>query len=252
MSHTTEAPAGRYVNRHTSPAENEEDEHKNSMEERVSFLSASKAIPTPMDVYAIWLELYLRQGGKLARVRDRDYTTHSIVAKDMFSLEKTDQERTFSYEGIGWDRWTPTKNGGQIPENYGSYAMTLLILPEATGQEINPATNDWRTGWEYGHTTVLTIVRDDTTKEGFRAETNKGYAISFNDVEALRASMDIYQMLAKYNMVRENSLEAGSKGTLTGEVMEDDTVKALVNAQAPVHVEEQGGMRALVKRFFGI
>jgi len=185
-------------------------EHQRETEERLSFLRESHAIPTPIEIYAIWIELYDRQGGKI-RVSDRNYSKTAHIDERNNTYYVDDEENTaIAYENLGWKNWCPTQDGGQIPANYGSSAMTLLILPEVTGQSLTSATDDWREGWEWGHTTVLSIVRDKQAQSGFRAETNKQYGIdSYKDVEELRKSMNLEQMLAKYNMRK------GTKGIST-------------------------------------
>lgn len=176
-------------------------EHQQEKEDRLSFLKESHAIPTPIEIYAIWIELYARQGGK-TRLVNRNYEKTAHVDERNNSYYVDGEANTpIAYENLGWRDWCPTQNGGQIPANYGSSAMTLLILPEVTGQSLEPAKDDWRGGWEFGHTKILSVVRDDESITGFRAETNEQYGVStYPDVEALRKSMNLEQMLAKYNM----------------------------------------------------
>lgn len=198
--------------------------HREETYNRKSFLAKAEAIPTPVELYALWIELYVRQGGKVARAYDRDYAQTVYVNENLTAYAENSVTAPFSYEGISWGHWTPTRNGGSIPANYGSSSMTLLILPEATGQDIFPHTDDRREGWEWGHSKVLTIVRDDATAEGFRAETKSYHVPTYNDVEAIRASMDLRKTLAKYGM---------SRGiTITSEAWKN----ALEDAPLPVKV----------------
>lgn len=185
-------------------------EHQREADARLTFLRESQAIPTPIEIYAIWIELYSRQGGKII-VRDRNYekTAHVDERNNTYYVDG-EENTAIAYENLGWRDWCPTRNGGQIPANYGSSSMTLLVLPEVTGQSLTSATEDWREGWEWGHTTVLSVVRDNQFSSGFRAETNKQYGVdSYKDVEELRKSMNLEQMLAKYN------LRKGTKGIST-------------------------------------
>lgn len=180
--------------------------------ERLSFLKESHAIPTPMEIYAIWIELYVQQGGETRLVKRNYSKTAHVDAKNNTYYVDGEANTPIAYENLGWRDWCPTQNGGQIPTNYGSSAMTLLILPEVTGQSLHAAKDDWRQGWEWGHTTVLSIVRDKNSKSGFRAETNTQYGVdTYPDVEELRKNMNLEQMLAKYNMRKgTKGLPAGS------------------------------------------
>lgn len=179
---------------------------------RVEFLRQSEALPMPAEVYAIWLELYLRQGGKIRYNRKSDFGRNPRKAK---------------HEDVHTQRWVPTRDGGQIPANYGSAALTLLILPEITHQDVHPATTDRRSGWEWGHTTVLTIVEDESTDTGFLAETSDPYgADTYPDVEKIRKGMqgvNLNKMLAKYGVLRKDMFTSEVWTDLLTKAPEEDT-----------------------------
>lgn len=181
-------------------------------EARVEFLRQSEALPMPAEVYAIWLELYLRQGGQIRYNRKTDFGRNPRNAK---------------HEDVHAQRWVPTRDGGQIPANYGSAALTLLVLPEITHQDVLPATTDRREGWEWGHTTVLTIVEDDSTDTGFLAESNDPHgAATYPDVEKIRKGMqgvNLNKMLAKYGMLKKDMFASEVCTDLLTETPEEDT-----------------------------
>lgn len=171
-------------------------------EDREGFLKRSNAVPMSAEVYAIWLELYLRKGGTVKYTRTYDFQ----------------RSATQRHEDIHARYWVPTQDGGMLPANYGSAALTLLILPEVTNQNVYPATDDRRQGWEWGHSKVLTIVRDDSSPTGFLAETSDPYgAETYADVQKIRRSMNLTHMLAKYSFISEDMMAVGEFGRLVEE-----------------------------------
>lgn len=180
---------------------------------RVEFLRQSAALPMPAEVYAIWLELFLRQGGQIRYNRKSDFSRRSAS--------------NAKHEDIHTQNWVPTRDGGQIPANYGSAAMTLLILPEVTHQQVYPATSDRRSGWEWGHTTVLSIVEDSSTSTGFLAETSDPYGPdTYPDIEKIRKGMqgvNLNKMLVKYGMIQKDMFASEAWVDLLAEAPEEDT-----------------------------
>jgi hypothetical protein len=148
------------------------------MSDRVSYLKSTSAVPTPAIAYALWLEIYVRQGGKISCVNASNYSQVSYVFNEN---NIPVQDLTLAYDSIGWSRWTPTVAGNLIPENYGSYALDLLIFPDVVKQNFASARNDWREGWEFDNTGFL----------GLRAETNQSSVATYADVEALRKTFNI-------------------------------------------------------------
>lgn len=173
---------------------------------RVEYLGNSRSIPTPVEVYAIWIELYVRQGGEI-RVLNRDYVQTAYVDERGNTYHREGDTNTeIAYDNRGWSNWSPTVNV-PIPAGYGSNSLTLLILPEVINQDLRHARDDWRDGWEWGHSTVMTILRSKTSESGFSVETNQRDAYSYNDVEKIRREMSLEQMLAKYGMEKHPSSE---------------------------------------------
>lgn len=183
-------------------------------DDRLAFLVGSEAVPTPVGAFAIWVELFVRQGGKV-RVSQRNYTKTATVDanKNAFFLKGDTTNTEIAYDNIGWNRWTPTKGGSQIPEGFGSGLLNLLVIPEVSGQEIIPV-ND-RKGWEWGHTTVMTIVRDASAPSGFSAWTNNPDTIwSFLDVEQMRKSMTLEGMMAQFGLSENAAVESPAKRSI--------------------------------------
>lgn len=185
---------------------------KNSMKNRISYLESTSAVPTPAIAYALWLEIYVRQGGKITYSSDSNYSQVSYVVNEN---NVPIQDPSLTYENFGWSRWTPTVEGNLIPENYGSYALDLLIFPDVTNQDFTAARQDWRDGWEFGHTRVKTLLRDDSSLLGLRAETNQTSISTYADIEKIRKSFKIKSSDTLESFVaRMNSLHGVSFPTL--------------------------------------
>ena len=185
---------------------------------RFAFLQASRAVAMPAELYAIWLELYVRQGGVVHSTRKYDFRNTTGSRSDTHA-----------------NSWVATHDGGIIPANYGSAAMTLLVFPDATGQSLTPANNDWRSGWEWGHTRVLSIVKDDQSQTGFKTWTNSPYYVdTYADVEKIRRGMNLNTMLAKYGIIVSDMMKIGEFARLSEEQQARETdveaLKAWVNS----------------------
>lgn len=102
--------------------------------DREEYLSDSGAVPTPLEAHALWVAVWIKQGGKVERAT-WDYSSH--------------------------DKFTPTKSGAWIPEGYGSGALNLLVLSDVVDQPLHAATSDHRPGWEWGHSEVKTLSHDE-------------------------------------------------------------------------------------------
>lgn len=164
---------------------------EDALRARAEFLNRSAAIPTPMEAYALWLSVYESQQTKFAphlieqpyntlrHVDERNTTTPGQLGRPSADL---------SHESLTWSRWTPTRDGGRVPEGYGSNALDVLILPDMVDVGVNPQNKDGGAGWEFGHSGVFVLERDDTTPSGLRASTNypNRRIRTFPDVERYR------------------------------------------------------------------
>lgn len=190
------------------------EEHQEKMEDRVDFLKHSKAVPTPMEAYALWLSIYKAQGGQVKKEIYGDYNTSSSVMGEGNKIAHhggpVDETTKFDYENISWNRWTPTANGGQIPAGYGSLAMQIFIMPDITNQKVRSATDDHRRGWEFGHSEIFILRRDDNdpTGIGLIAETNSTRVKSYYDVEKYIKGKSVSQLMANLTSIhRAQKLE---------------------------------------------
>ena len=191
---------------------------KREIAERAAFLNAARAIPMPAELYAIWLELYLRQGGAIHSTRSYNFRQTVGVRSDIHA-----------------NSWVATQDGGIIPENYGSAALTLLVFPDITGQSITKATNDVRAGWEWGHSKVLSITKDNQSQTGFNAWTNSPYRVdTYADVEKIRRGMNLGAMMAKYGIIVSDMMKIGEFARLFEEQQKRESsgeaLKAWVNS----------------------
>ena len=55
--------------------------------------------------------------------------------------------------------------------------MKILYLPDLVTLNPRATSGDRRPGWEYGHSTLLTLQLDDTSPTGFHATTNQPYVV---------------------------------------------------------------------------
>ena len=55
--------------------------------------------------------------------------------------------------------------------------MKILYLPDLVTLDTHATSGDRRPGWEYGHSTLLTLRLDSTTPTGLRATTNHPYVV---------------------------------------------------------------------------
>lgn len=187
-------------------------------EERADYLRLSEAVPTPMEAYALWLSVWEsqqgRNGKKISNIVDSDYNTKSKIFGNRNTVrgkgESILDSGTPAYDDISWDRWTPTNGDMLIPTGYGSGSLELFIMPDVVPQHMMSTSGDSREGWEYGHTTVYVLERDENSFSGWKASTNDRSVGSYRDVEAYRKGKSIKQLaeaLSKkqqYNVVDNN------------------------------------------------
>lgn len=142
---------------------------------RAYFLESCGARATSIEEYALWLATWLHHGGKV---------THY-----------------WSWNFGGY--FTPTMHTGTpIPVGYGANSMKLLVVADQNNQfpvPLYPTSADWRSSWEWGHTSVLTLRRKDdfiyqegsSPLDAVEAKTNNSYVVeSFPDVENLIGLID--------------------------------------------------------------
>jgi hypothetical protein len=185
-----------------------ERESQRRIQERTEYLTNSAAIPTPMEAYALWLAVWEKQGNKPAKSFSDTYhvpyvtildgafknsvMTYETAKSAGIPDELISRNMNYNYENFAARDWTPTRGGYNIPAGYGSYALKLFILPDVVEQSLASATNDWRDGWEWGHTNVFILVSDANGPGGFRAETNSRNTPSFSrDIVDMARSMSI-------------------------------------------------------------
>lgn len=147
------------------------------MAEVGDFLEGSRAIATPVDVFAFWTSLYEMGGGEVRTYRDQDYTPDNFSPLGRY--------------------WTLTRQSGLlIPTRYGATALNFMFIPAAIGQSMT-ATSDSsdRPGWEFGHTQTQTFELDKNGST--RAKTNDCLARSFRNIDVLRASLSHDELRAR-------------------------------------------------------
>jgi hypothetical protein len=131
-------------------AEKFEKKTRKERQDRDMFLSESHAIPTPLDWYAAWLYVWLRQGGEITHPRDANM-----------------QGRRY---------WTPRLADQIIPSGHGSLSINILAIESLT-PGYAPALRE-----NYGHNNILWL---DLTGNGEAQTSNPFVVESFLDVEDL-------------------------------------------------------------------
>jgi hypothetical protein len=181
---------------------------------RSVFLNNSNAIHTPIEVTALWIALYLDQGGKIREVRNRKYTTRGVMINSDENGNLIKSKGDGSREDLTQTDWLITESSGDdIPAGYGSMSLILTIPPTITNQDMRPATDDSRPGWEFGHTEVRQFIVDKSSRYGLRAETNAKLIYSYTDIEALIKKKSIKKLIKDVQSLSQsfaNSLQIDS------------------------------------------
>lgn len=143
------------------------DSYDREMDQRarncVKYLEASRAVKTPVEVFALWVELFERQGGQIKHVWKADFANNPS--------------------------WMPTRHAGElIPTAYGATALHLVMVPHQIEQNMQATSGDSRSGWEYGHSTVHTFSPAKSGQVPLSC-TNANMVYSYADVERLRREM---------------------------------------------------------------
>lgn len=156
-----------------------EREANQAREARRSFLRETNAAPAPPHLYAAWLAVWVSQGGSIRSHNRGDLTQLARPG---------DYDSPFVY-------WVPRRPFRQIPTGYGANSMNMLVLPTVTGGNLGQSSGDHRQGWEYGHSTVLTL---DVAGDSLHAGTNQPDTVeSFRDVERIiDTEMDMQSLSA--------------------------------------------------------
>lgn len=189
-----------------------------SRDTRREYLENSAAVPTPMEAMALWVAVWEAQTGKRVNKGKHNFSAPTVTILDgtykgstmgydyakavNIPEEYILHNEELSYDNFAHKDWTPTVGGCLIPEGYGSMALSLFILPDAVDQPLIEARYDWRKGWEWGHTKVYILVRDETTSTGFRAETNDTSLYFAKDVVELAHKSTVLKLMELFHAAR--------------------------------------------------
>lgn len=170
---------------------------QHSQEMRRQFLERSGAYPAPPDLYALWLYTYLEQGNEITHPRDYTFPRgqlrrdETITQQSLASIGPSgavfeDEEISYYDQRVVW---VPTKSCDKnfIPPGYGSQSLTIMYLPDLVKLDTRSTSGDRRPGWEYGHSTLLTLELDGSSPTGLRASTN--------DPDVIESYADITDMI---------------------------------------------------------
>ena len=176
-------------------------EYERTMNERREFLTSIGAIPLPSALYALWLYTYLQQPGSNVRhVSDTPYPTTDLLPGESKTVSAF---TAFGSEGatIGETNrhyldenviWLATKDSPKpIPTAYGATSLTLMHIPNLTQLDTIPTIEDRRAGWEYGHSTLLTLELDASKPNRLIATTNQPDAVvTYPEINDMIAGLD--------------------------------------------------------------
>lgn len=133
-----------------------ENESRRVKEEIAAFVTASRAVPVPVEIYALWLALWVKQGGTVSYFTECNYAEDNRVLMPTRSTDLL------------------------IPTAYGAQSISLLIVDRHVSVSAAPTSGDDRPGWEWGHSTVMRVIEG---KEGLEASTNNPrHVVGYPDV----------------------------------------------------------------------
>lgn len=161
-----------------------------SEQDRKHFLSACHAAPLPMHMYALWLLVYVENGGKVTHSSSHNYGSgHGYFMPNPLPI--TSSEVAFIHPTA------PNGKAMRIPAGFGALKFDMLILPDLPPDiSLKPIPHEYnnygsRKGWEWGHTTIMTLSPKDKSwlsaeYGSWEATTNQPDSVaSFPDIEAL-------------------------------------------------------------------
>lgn len=156
-------PFSRYASSHS--VEDLEDDSLHSIDRQIlecqRYLDMSRAVRTPIEIYALWVEMYEQYGGNL-------------------------QRRTQAFSSERW--WTPTRSSSlPIPTAFGVFGLRLVMVPRFINQDMRPTNADASFGQEYGNGRVHTF--DQSIDGKMLIATNDYNVYTYPDVEQVRYSM---------------------------------------------------------------
>lgn len=99
-----------------------------------TFMANCKAVPCIAEDYAQWLSQYLCEGGKITHFREYPFD-----------------------DGGRWIMPTVSSRA-RIPVAYDTAALNIIMLPSTGSVALTPSSAVHRTGWEWGHTQVFTVI----------------------------------------------------------------------------------------------
>lgn len=176
---------------------------------RNSFLSAIQAVQLPVELYAIWLDAHLRNGGRLSGSSSHNFVDdQSMVATG--TIGSSEDPLKFSPSSVpewllatAWPTAPGTPRGQEpkgipIPEGYGAHSIKLMVLPDLLpNANFERAYRRDRKGWEWGHTRVFRLSKSSTPGQ-FEAWTNEpDHVYTYPDVEALLLQYDTSELVAR-------------------------------------------------------
>jgi hypothetical protein len=139
-------------------------ENRNAL---VNYIQEAKPVHTPVMVMALMVAI-ARKNGYEIRTSKYDYDRN-----DDFYI-------------------TPTVGGATIPTGYGANSRAFIVLSDFAQADLAPTSEDDRKGWEYGHSTVITI-----------SKVNGEYTLAHNQTayqDIIRSFPDVNKLVEDYSI----------------------------------------------------
>jgi hypothetical protein len=139
--------------------------HRKVLRKTREYLVSTRAVQTPLEVYALWIDLHVQQGGEV----------------DLY-------DRNFA----GMDSaWMPTRfEGVRTPVAHGSSSLHILLIPDTGEQDLMTLGN-----YDRGHSEVHWFDKGDSKIPV--ARTNAYHAQTYTDVENLRRSISSKELATR-------------------------------------------------------
>jgi hypothetical protein len=177
---------------------------------RFKYLKSTAAVPTPIAAMALWVAVWEAQTGEEVHMyRDGSQqlkvtvtagvlegaTMTYTAAKDA-GIEDKDllMNPNVSYKDLSWRNWTPTRLDVRIPPGHGTNGLSLFMVLGDQTPDLQRATMKHTPGWEWGHTEVFVLGRDEN---GLFAETNAPLLMFGQDVVEMARNNTIEALLRR-------------------------------------------------------
>lgn len=141
---------------------------------RENFLASIGAVPAPVELYALWIDVWRKGDERRVSLQDNDYARSHTAAAQRYSDLRSG------------DLWMPTCRFqfDEIPPLYGARGIRLLLTPALSANAL-PVRRPWspRT---LGHSEVYALIRNGSRLSAWRSNDDGSGLDTYRDVEQMR------------------------------------------------------------------